>query len=77
MASTGTCSWQETVSSEFGAIVSPTVLHRFLQQVLVEPLALYTVFCCKLNLGLIVLEEELQIVATTDKVSPIKTNQNI
>lgn len=72
MTSSGILIWQVTVSSEFSVRVSPTILHRLLSQVLVEPLARYTVFSCKLNLGLIFLEEELQILATTDKVSPIK-----
>lgn len=72
MTWTGIFNWQETVSSEFTAIVSPNILHRLLSLDVVEPSAQYSVFCCTLNLGLISLEEELRILATTDKVSPIK-----
>ena len=76
MASAGIFNWQETVSSEFSAIVSPTILHRVWSRELVEPLARYTVFCCKLNLGFTFLEEELQILASTDTVSPIKNKSD-
>lgn len=70
MTSAGTINWQETVSSELGAMVSPTILHRLRLLQLVEQPARYTVLCCKLNLALICLEEELQILPTADTVSP-------
>lgn len=76
MASSGIFNWQETAFSDFGLIVSPTIFSRVLVMMLVCFSQLYTVFCLSLNLGLMSLEEELKILATTDKVSPEKTNRS-
>ena len=77
LTSAGISMLQETSSSEFGEIEFPAIWHRFFLLVLVEPSARYFIFCSTRNLGFIFLEEELQILATMDMVSPIKTKHNI
>jgi len=72
MASVGIVNLQEAVFSEFGPIVAPTILDRVSMVVVVAAPVRYTVLCSKLNFGQIVLEEELQIWAKMDNVSPIQ-----
>lgn len=73
MTSTGIFTWQETLSSEFGFILSPTFLNKVFSLDVEEQPARYTILSWSLNLGFMSLEEELQILVATDKVSPDKS----